>query len=203
MGNLLAIQDTLVQKVATLIRQRLGEEIRLRRQRSRTQNVQAWALLQRAEQERKRAEALVDQKDTTGAATIAFERADSLYARAAAADSSWTEPLIGRAGVAYRRSRLVGFDGLAAKPWIEKGTKIADQVLAMDSQNPDGLELRGTLRYWGWLLNVEPDPAAAKELLKDAQQDLETAVRVHPSQAGAWSILSHLYSNTKVKLTPS
>ncbi len=196
-GNLLAIQDTLVQKVATLIRQRLGEEIRLRGQRSRTQNVQAWALLQRAEQERKRAEALVDQKDTTDATTSAFEKADSLYAKAAAADPTWTEPLIGRAGIAYRRSRLVGFDGLAAKPWIEKGEKIADQVLAMDSQNPDGLELRGTLRYWGWLLNIEPDPAAAKELLKDAQQDLETAVRVHPSQAGAWSILSHLYSNTK------
>ena len=59
------------------------------------------------------------------------------------------------------------------------------------------LEVRGTLRYWGWLLNVEPDPAAAKQLLKDAQTDLETAVRVRPSQAGAWAILSHLYSNTK------
>ena len=57
--------------------------------------------------------------------------------------------------------------------------------------------MRGTLRYWGWLLNVEPDPAAAKQLLKDAQGDLETAVKVRPSQAGAWSILSHLYSNTK------
>ena len=36
-GNLLAIQDTLTQKVAGLIRQRLGEEVRLREQRNQHQ----------------------------------------------------------------------------------------------------------------------------------------------------------------------
>jgi serine/threonine-protein kinase len=196
-GNLLAVQDTLTQKVASLIRERLGEEIRLREQRNRTRSVEAWALVQRAEQARKQAEALVDKKDTTVAVAESFDRADSLYAQAHTADSAWTEPLVGRAGVAYRRSRLVGFDGIAAKPWIEKGKTFAEGALSLDRQNPDALEVRGTLRYWGWLLNVEPDPAAAKQLLKDAQADLETAVRVRPSQAGAWSILSHLYSNTK------
>ena len=196
-GNLLAIQDTLTQKVAGLIRKRLGEEVRLREQRTSTRSVAAWALVQRAEQVRKQAEALVDKKDTTAAVAQSFDRADSLYAQAHTADSTWTEPLVGRASVAYRRSRLVGFDGVAAKPWIDKGKKFAEQALALDRQNPDGLEVRGTLRYWGWLLNVEPDPVAAKQLLKDAQADLETAVKVRPSQAGAWSILSHLYSNTK------
>jgi eukaryotic-like serine/threonine-protein kinase len=196
-GNLLAVQDTLTQKVAGLIRKRLGEEIRLREQRNRTRNVGAWALVQRAEQARKQAEALVDQKDTTTAVARSFDLADSLYAQAHAADSTWTEPLVGRASVAYRRSRLVGFDGVAAKPWIEKGKRFAEQALSLDPQNPDGLEVRGTLRYFGWLLNIEPDPTAAEQLLKDAQADLQTAVRVKPSQAGAWSILSHLYGNTK------
>jgi len=196
-GNLLGVQDTLTQKVAGLIRKRLGEEVRLREQRTSTRSVSAWALVQRAEQVRKQAEALVDKKDTTAAVVQSFDRADSLYAQAHTADSTWTEPLVGRASVAYRRSRLLGFDGVAAKPWIDKGKKFAEQALALDRQNPDGLEVRGTLRYWGWLLNVEPDPAAAKQLLKDAQADLETAVKVRPSQAGAWSILSHLYSNTK------
>jgi len=105
--------------------------------------------------------------------------------------------LIGRAAVAYRRSRLVGIDGTAAKPWIEKGKQFAEKALSRDPQNPDGLEVRGTLRYWAWLLNLEPDASAAKRLLEDAQTDLETAVKVRPSQAGAWSILSHLYGNTK------
>jgi len=196
-GNLLAIQDTLVQKVASLIRERLGEEIRLREQRSRTRNVAAWALVQRAEHARKQAEASVEKNDTTGAAARSFALADSLYAKAHAADPTWTEPLIGRAGVAYRRSRLVGLDGVAAKPWIEQGVKFADSVLALAPQDPDGLELRGTLQYWKWLLNLESDPRAAEQLLNGAQNDLETAVRVRPAQAGAWAILSHMYSNIK------
>jgi serine/threonine-protein kinase len=196
-GNFLGVQDTLTEKVAGMIRERLGEEIRLREQRNRTRNVAAWSLVQRAEQARKQAETLVEKKDTTAAVGRSFDSADSLYAKAYDADSTWTEPLVGRAAVAYRRSRLVGFDGVAAKPWIDKGRKFAERVLALEPQNPDGLELRGTLRYWGWLLNIEPDPAAAKKLLDDAQKDLETAVKIRPAQAGAWSILSHLYGNTK------
>ena len=196
-GNLLAVQDTLTQKVAGLIRRRLGEEVRLREQRNRTRSVEAWALVQRAEQARKQADSLVKRQDTTQMVARYLDTADSLYAKAHAADSTWKEPLVGRATVAYQRSRLVGFDGIAAKPWIEKGKKFAEQVLALDPQDPDGLEARGTLRYWGWLLNIERDPAAAKQLLTDAENDLETAVRIRPSQAGAWATLSHLYNNTK------
>ena len=59
------------------------------------------------------------------------------------------------------------------------------------------MEIRGTLRYWGWLLHLEPDPKAAEQLLKAAEADLEGAVKVRPSQAGAWAILSHLYNHTK------
>ncbi len=196
-GNVLAVQDTLAQKVASLIRSRLGEEIRLREQRHRTRNVAAWALVQRAEQSRKRAETLVQEKDTSGATERSFDGADSLYALAHEADPAWTEPLVGRASVAYRRSRLVGLDGDAAKPWIEKGKTFAAQALEISPQDPDALEIRGSLRYWGWLLNLEPDPGAAKRLLADAEADLEAAVRVRPAQAGAWAMLSHLYNNTK------
>jgi tetratricopeptide (TPR) repeat protein len=58
------------------------------------------------------------------------------------------------------------------------------------------LELRGNLRYWRWLLGLAPDPAQARALLKGAQDDLEAAVKIAPSQAGAWSTLSHLYNQT-------
>jgi TolB-like protein/tRNA A-37 threonylcarbamoyl transferase component Bud32 len=195
--DLLGVQDALTEKVAGMIRERLGEEIRLREQRDRTKSVAAWALVQRAEQARKSAETLVDSKDTTSAVAEAFGAADSLYARAHTADPQWAEPLVGRAQISYRRSRLVGFDGVAAKPWIEQGLKSADEALSTSPQDPDALEIRGTLRYWKWLLNLEPDGAAAKRLLGNAQQDLETAVRFRPAQAGAWAILSHLYNNTK------
>jgi eukaryotic-like serine/threonine-protein kinase len=195
-GNFLGVLDTLTQKVAGLIRERLGEEVRLREQRNQTRNVAAWSLVQRSEQARKQAESLVLKKDTTGAAEKRFDQADSIYSLAHAADPNWAEPLVGRAWVAYRRSRLVNFDAVAAKPWIDKGQKIADDALALDPQNPDALEARGTLRYWKWILALEPDATAAKKLLADAQSDLETAVKVRPSQAGAWAMLSHLYNQT-------
>ncbi|MEO8224789.1 MAG: serine/threonine-protein kinase [Gammaproteobacteria bacterium] len=192
-GNLLAVQDTLTQKVAGLIRERLGEEIRLREQRRTTQNVEAWSLLRRAEQAQKVAEA--DSSARTW--TPSFDTADSLYAQAAAADAMWAEPVIDRARLTYQRARRYGLDGVAARPSIEKGLAIADQGLALSPQDPDGLEVRGTLRYWKWLLNLEAEPRAAEQLLTGAQNDLETAVKVRPGQAGAWAILSHLYSNTK------
>jgi serine/threonine-protein kinase len=159
--------------------------------------VEAWALLQRAERERRRAEAFVEQKDTTDAAARSFDLADTLYAQARAADSTWTEPLVGRAAVAYRRSRLVGFDGAAAKPWIDRGIRFAEAALTLAPHDPDALELRGTLRYWSWLLHLQPDPKLATRLLGDAEADLQMAVKVRPSQAGSWAILAHLYSNTK------
>jgi TolB-like protein/tRNA A-37 threonylcarbamoyl transferase component Bud32 len=195
-GNLLSVQDTLTQKVASLIRERLGQEVRLREQRNRTESVEAWALVQRAEQARKQAETLVQKQDTSGAVGKRFDQADSAYALAQAADPKWAEPLVGRAWVAYRRSRIVNFDAVAAKPWIEKGEKFAENALALDSQNPDALEARGSLRYWKWILALEPDATAAKRLLSAAQSDLETAVKVRPTQAGAWAMLSHLYGQT-------
>jgi serine/threonine-protein kinase len=195
-ANILGIQDTLVQRVADLIRQRLGEEIKLRELRGGTANPQAWALVQRAEQARKHAEAALERHDTDNTVAHGFDQADSLYAQAQAADPKSTEPIVGRGSLAYRRSRLVGFDPLAAKPWISKGAEFAGRALVLEPQNPDALELRGTLRYWSWLLRLEPDPTSAKVLLKDAQTDLEAAVKIRPSQAGAWATLSSLYNQT-------
>ena len=193
-ANVLAIQDTLARNVADLIRQRLGEEIKLRELRQGTTNPQAWALVQHAEQARKQAEALVEKHDTSGAVAQSFDRADSLYALANLADPTWAEPLVGRGSLAYRRSRLTGFDPLAAKPWIEKGERFAGDALTLRPEDPDALELRGTLRYWSWLLRLEADPTTAKALFKDAQTDLEAAVKIRPAQAGAWATLSHLYN---------
>ena len=193
-NNVLGVQDSLVQEVAGLIRQRLGGEIKVREQRESTASAAAWGLVQRAEQSRKRAEASFSKAESTAVVDRSFDQADSFYVRAQAADSHWVDPIIGRASVAYRRSRLAVADPLAAKQWIDKGTKLSDEALALSSDNPDALEVRGTLRYWGWLLGVEPDPEAARKLLADARSDLESAVRLRPSQAGAWAILSHLYN---------
>jgi len=65
--------------------------------------------------------------------------------------------------------------------------------LQRDAADPDALELRGNLRYWRWLLRLEPDGRGADALLAQAQHDLEASVKLAPLQAGAWGSLSHLY----------
>jgi hypothetical protein len=110
-------------------------------------------------------------------------------------DPRWADPVVGRGRIMYRRSRLAVENPVAAKAWIEKGEKLAEEALAIHPESPDALELRGSLRYWAWLLALAPDAAASRTLLKGAQDDLERAVRLRPQQAGAWAMLSHLYNN--------
>jgi serine/threonine-protein kinase len=194
-GNLLAVQDTLAQKVASLIRGRLGQEIRLREQRGRTRNVEAWALVQRAARHQKAAEESAEKGDTTRL-DREFRTADSLLAGAEKVDPNWAEPIVGRAMIGYRRSRLAADDPIKVGRWSEIGLGHAERALKLGSENPDALELRGNLRYWRWLLGLAPDPLQARTLLKSAQEDLEAAVKIAPSQAGAWSTLSHLFNQS-------
>jgi tetratricopeptide (TPR) repeat protein len=67
-----------------------------------------------------------------------------------------------------------------------------EQALKLDPRNPDALELRGTLRYWRYLLRSIRTPAAAAESLRLAEADLRASVALAPTQASAWSTLSHL-----------
>jgi len=138
---------------------------------------------------------MVEKGDTAGI-DREFRAADSMLALAEPLDRGWAEPVIGREIIAYRRSRLTGDDPIKAGHWIDIGLGHADRALQIDGQNPDALEFRGNLRYWRWLLGLAPDPAQAKALLKSAQADLETSVKIAPGQAGAWSTLSHLYNQT-------
>jgi tetratricopeptide (TPR) repeat protein len=69
----------------------------------------------------------------------------------------------------------------------------AERALKLASNEGSALELRGSVRYFQWTLRLTPDPAAAQALLGSARQDLEAAVQMDPSLAGAYSTLSHLY----------
>jgi TolB-like protein/tRNA A-37 threonylcarbamoyl transferase component Bud32 len=194
--DFLAVRDSVAQEVASLIRARLGEEIRLREQRQNTRNVEAWALVQRAEQQRKSGDAAMAQGDTA-ALNRDFRAADSLLASAEKADDKWADPVVARAFLSYRRSRFPGLDPFAAKEWITQGMVHADRALALDPDNPDALEIRGNLQYWTWLLGLEPDNGRAQALLLSARADLQKATERNPAQAGAWASLSHLYYQTE------
>jgi TolB-like protein len=192
-ARVLVLEDTLASQVARMIRRRLGQEIQLRSEREATQSADAWALVQQAEERRKEGERRMTTNDTTGM-LAAFAGSDSLLLRARALDGRWPQPALDRALIDYRASRFFGDDQTRAARWIDSGVVQAGLALASSPKNPTAFELRGTLRYWRYLLNIEPDPKKADDSLAAAQSDLETATRLNPAQAGAWAALSHLYA---------
>jgi serine/threonine-protein kinase len=191
-SNPLALRDTLAERVTKFLRQRLGQEIHLRQERAGTANPDAWALLQQAKLDSHNADSAAASNDTV-AVVRDFARADSTLVRAESLDPTWPQLPTLRGAIAYRASRYFGDDQLRAARWIDTGLTQAEQALQLAPTNADALELRGTLRYWRWLLALEPDPAKAKALLDSARADLEAATRNSPSQPGAWAVLSHLY----------
>ena len=191
-GSSVALGDSLAQKAASFLRERLGVELRLREQRSSTRSTDAWLLLQRAEQARKEAETAAAQGDSV-TSSERFTAADSIAKLASDKDASWNQPVIFRGRVSYRRSRLAVANPAQAKTYIERGMGFAETAIGRDNADPDALELRGTLEYWKWLLRLEQNPAAAAALFASARKDLEAATRLKPTQAGAWGSLSHLY----------
>ncbi|HEY6156164.1 MAG TPA: protein kinase [Gemmatimonadales bacterium] len=191
-GNMLTvIRDSLSGRVAGFLRERLGEEVRLRTEQLGTSNVAAWSLKERAEKSRKDAEAAI-QGERVGAAQAAFRQADSLAALAEAADDKWVDPIVFRGQVAYRRARL-SENPRESVSWIQTGLGHAARALRMVPHDGAALELRGTLRYFEWTLRITPDPVAAQTLLQNARQDLEAAVQEDPTLATAYSTLSSLY----------
>lgn len=191
-ADLTQLRDTLAQQVARMIRRRLGQEVRLRAQREGTENATAWALVQRGDQQLQSALQLMAASDTAGTLR-ALHNADSLLAAGAQDDPRWPEPVILRGTAAYKASRFFGDAPLRAAAWIDTGMVHAGAALALAINDPNALELRGTLRYWRYLLSLQPDGKKAEDSLHAAQHDLEAAVKENPAQAGAWSVLSHLY----------
>ncbi|HET9441087.1 MAG TPA: hypothetical protein VFO52_13000 [Longimicrobiales bacterium] len=194
--DLLMVRSGVVEESVELLRQWIGKELRLRRSAQGTDVREAWALVQRAEKARKDAEEAV-RKDGPAAGAASYERAAQLLADARKLDPAWAEPVIQLTAITYRRSRLAaaGSDLTGASEFIELGLQQAERALLLAKDEPRALELRGTLRYFKWLLNQTPDARIREQLVTDARADLEKAVGLDPTLAGAYSTLSHLLYN--------
>ncbi len=194
-GDIFAVQDALAQEVSLFLRKQLGEEIEVRESRAGTRNAEAWETEQRATEAVVEGEQLFAGGDTAAAAR-AMRRADSLYGRAESLDSRWAAPVVARGQLAWRRARMApNFDRTSMPQWLEIAQDDADRALQRHPQDADALELRGTVRYFRWLVNLEPDRARAAALHDSAEADLRAAVDANPDQAQAWSTLSHLLLN--------
>jgi serine/threonine-protein kinase len=189
LGAPLAIRDSVVSQAATFLRERLGDEVRLREQRAGTTSVEAWTLVQRAQKAQKDAAA---RGTSDSLAAAHYAESDSLLARAEAIDPAWFSPIVLRARAAYSRS-LLEREPRQADKWLQIGLAHAERALRANPQNADALEVRGTLRFRRFNRGLEPDPAVAERLIEAARTDLENATRINPQQVGAWNVLSYLY----------
>ncbi len=184
-SDLTGLRDSTAQEVATIIREQLGQQVRLASTRQGTGNTEAWLLLQRAERLRRNAAAAPPAE-----AVAMLSRADTMLANAEQLDGDWVDPVTARAAIAYDESRKAGLDPIEARGAIARGMEHAERALAMDPRDPEALEVRGNLRYWSWLLGLEPDPARATALINAARADYQQS-----QTAGAYASLSHLLYN--------
>jgi len=190
--EIFALQDDLAKEVSIFLRQQVGQEVKLQESRIGTKNAAAWELVEQAEQETKAVETLLAAADTASAARR-LGHADSLLARAQTMDANWPTPPVQRGWLAYRRLDLADASNQAyVASWLTKGLEQAETALKLKPDDPEALELRGTLRYWQWVLNLAGGPTAAAKLVADAESDLRSAVAQDPKRAFAWALLSHL-----------
>jgi tetratricopeptide (TPR) repeat protein len=146
--------------------------------------------------------------DDSAAARLLLS-ADSLYAHAHALDSRWSVPYLGRARTAQAFAELIAparspNDVQAAlrspvrdRPrfddeWMRVALAHAEGALQASALNPEGLELRGSLRYLWWLSGY----SVAAESLAASERDLRAAVAGMPTLARAWARLSQLLRYT-------
>jgi len=189
-GDFLRARDSLVRTVADLLRRQLGQELQLREQQNSTTSVEAWSLLQRSAKSTADAEQLAAAGNPDGAQQRLIE-ADSLALLAAGADPRWTDPLVARAQISYREARLTK-DLTKTNAFIQQGVAHAEQALAIDSLDPNALEMRGTLQYYKITKGLVPNQNEAKQIVTGAERDLRRATSISPRQATAWNALSAL-----------
>lgn len=199
--ELLSARDSLAANIARLLRQRLGEEVRIRETREGTGSLEAWSLVQRALGLIRAAEEQEDHGEID-VALRTLATADSTLMAAEVADPEWTEPLALRSEVAFVTAFLhaVRGDLQASASVAREGLPHVDRALDMSPRDPGAQEWRGTLRYWLWqlseLIHVTDTEQEAERLLAGAREDLEAAVDADPTRARAWSRLAHLYGRT-------
>lgn len=194
--ELLEIRQQVSEEASRFLREWLGEEVELRRmEERRLQNVDAWALVQRAERARKQMDEAFGHDGQ--AVEEAYQRADDLLDRAETLEPDWSEPATRRAWLAFDRSQMA-HEIPEMTRWAERGLAHAEGALERDPNDARAVEARGTLRYWSWLMELPASSLERDALFEQAREDLREAVDLDPTLASAYNTLGHLYSQYDV-----
>lgn len=199
--EVLGSQDSLGTLAANLIREELGKELSVQAQRAATTSQDAWLLTQRGIQEMRRAPSVRAESGDEAMARV-YATADSLFAEAAALDARWAEPHIRRGAIALARSRATNRNDQAQiRTLNDLAQAHIAEAMSRDGNNADAYEIRGTTSFWGWVANLDTDPAKREAALASAVADLERATRLNKNQASAYATLSAVYANVSTKNT--
>ena len=192
--KLLELQDSLARDISFALRQNLGSEINTITMRAGTRNNAAWDAMQRANQVIGEVDALIRARQVP-AALQKIEEADAALAKVEPIDKSWSQPIVDRAWLSFRKARQLGSSHPDFPKVLETGLAHADRALKLAPADTGAIEVRGTLHYWQWLNNVVP-PENAVAVLKSAEADLSAATLAgNGGSATAWNALSHLRIN--------
>ena len=192
-ADLFALQDTLAKEVSLALRKQLGNEIEAVATRPTTKNADAWEALQQVKQTL----AGFDSVLATGGAQQALgllTSADNELTRISGMDQKWAAPITLRGSNNIKRAAQIA-TGDSISKWLDRGLKDAEQALMLSPNDPEALELRGSLRYFKWSYNLAPDPAHPRKMLEDAATDLRAAVAANPLQATALNALSYVLNS--------
>ncbi len=203
-AELFALQDSLTEKVAFFLRQRLGDEIAMSEHRAATKSLEAWETVQRASAMLRRA--ITTASSQPGLAEVPlYLGADSLHARAEALDPNWAFPTIRRGRIALELSPTfrvpdfpphttdsVTYSGIPpdgrSLAWMRRAVELADQALRKQPGAPEALVLRGDARF-AMLTAGATDRDA---LISMADRDFRAAIGARPNLAQAWASLAQL-----------
>ncbi|MGZ3572410.1 MAG: protein kinase domain-containing protein [Gemmatimonadaceae bacterium] len=185
-------QSALAGQVVDFLRQRLGDEVRLRADRTATTSSQAWTLVERANKLRKDADSL-GAAGARDAALSTLSQADSTLAAAGTFDDRWAKIPTLRAAVMYARARQLAVAPAALIAAVDTGVARADEALKLQPNSADALQVRGDLQFFRYARRVDTDQRASNRLLSGAEADLTHAVDLDKDQADAWATLSELY----------
>ena len=155
-------------------------------------------MMQRAREEAKDADALAAAGDSAGA-TRKVASADSMLAADLGYPDSDGVSTLRPSGDGWTTGNR-GWPPLAEPAYheehIDDGLEHAERALRLKPDNPDALEVRGTLPNIRSGSAISPEPMTRRSCTRSsAEEDLRASVRINPEQASAWTTLSHLLIN--------
>ena len=192
-GQDVTLIEAVVTRVATMLRERVGDEVRVQDWRAGTRSDAAFAAVYRAHQERREANRLAALRDIPGA-WLRLRRADATLDSASRADPHWPEPLIERARVALNTASMLFGSGQSVDSVpgvLAQGISHARAALAMAPGAHRAGELLGLLLVDAAKRNTDSDFAAGWRA--EGERMLRAVSAADTTLVDALSVLSTMH----------